>query len=114
MNDQQPVQESPKKDFWQDFHDFLRQYSVIGLAIGVVMGMAVNRIVQTLVEGFIAPLIGLILPNESLQRLVFTIRGSEFKIGEIVSALLQFVAVALIIYLTVKKLLKQEALLKKK
>ncbi|MBI3956948.1 MAG: MscL family protein [Candidatus Kerfeldbacteria bacterium] len=109
-----PAPLQPRPSFWQSFREFLKQYSVIGLAIGVVMGTAVNRIVQAFVEGFITPLIGLVLPDKSLQQLVITVRGSEFKIGDIINALLNFVVVALIIYITVKKLLKQDELLQKK
>lgn len=106
--------ENQKKNFWDSFREFLKQYSVIGLAIGVVMGTAVNQLIQTIVQGFITPLIGLVLPNQGLQKLAFTLRGSEFRFGSIIDATLQFVIVALLIYIVVKKLLKQEELLKKK
>jgi len=111
----QPETTTPEKpSFWDSFREFLKQYSVIGLAIGVVMGTAVNQLIQSIVQGFVTPLIGLVLPNQSLQKLAFTLRGSEFRVGAIIDATLQFVIVALIIYIVVKKLLKQEELLKKK
>jgi large conductance mechanosensitive channel len=113
----QPANEQSEQSqttFWASFREFLKQYSVIGLAIGVVMGTAVNALIQSIVQGFVTPLIGLVLPNQSLQKLAFTIRGSEFRIGAIIDATLQFVIVALLIYVVVKKLLKQEELLKKK
>lgn len=106
--------QSEKLSFWQSFLQFLKQYSVIGLAIGVVMGAAVNALVQALVQGFVTPLIGLVLPDQGLQRLVFIVRGNEFKIGDMLNAFLQFVFVALLIYIVVKKLLKAEQLLQKK
>jgi large conductance mechanosensitive channel len=102
------------KTFWQSFLEFLHQYSVIGLAIGVVMGTAVNALVQAVIQGLVMPLIGLLIPGEDFQKFVFHVRGVDFRVGDVVSALLQFIAIALLIYIVVKKLLKQEALLQKK
>jgi large conductance mechanosensitive channel len=105
---------APKPTFWQSFLGFLHQYSVIGLAIGVVMGTAVNSLVQSIVQGLVLPLIGLIIPNEGFQKLVFHARGVDFKVGDVLSSLLQFVIIAFLIYVVVKKLLKQEQFLLKK
>jgi len=111
----QPATEpAPQPTFWQSFLGFLHQYSVIGLAIGVVMGTAVNSLVQAIVQGLILPLIGLIIPNEGFQKLVFHVRGVDFKVGDVLSSLLQFVIIALLIYIVVNKLLRQEQLLAKK
>lgn len=111
---QPATQLTPKLTFWQSFLGFLHQYSVIGLAIGVVMGTAVNSLVQSIVQGLVLPLIGLIIPNEGFQKLVFHARGVDFKVGDVLSSLLQFVIIAFLIYVVVKKLLKQEQFLVKK
>lgn len=94
--------------------EFLRQYSVIGLAIGVVMGAAVNNLVQSLVQGVITPLIALLMPNGGVDALVFSVRDSEFRVGDVISATLQFIIIAFLIYFVVKFLLKQEELIRKK
>ena len=106
-------EEQRKKDFWSDFRQFLKQYSVIGLAIGVVMGTAINSLVQAFVQGIVTPFIGLLVPNEKFQNLIVHVRGVEFKFGDVISATLHFVIIALLIYIVVKKLLHQEELLKK-
>lgn len=103
-----------KKAFWADFREFLKQYSVIGLAIGVVMGTAVNNLVQAFVQGIVTPFIGLLIPNEKFQNLIVHARGVEFKFGDVISATLHFVIIAVLIYVVVKKLLRQEELLEKK
>lgn len=109
-----PVDEQEKKSFWRNFRQFLNQYSVIGLAIGVVMGTAVNALIQSFVQGIVTPLIGLVVPNEKFQKLIVHVRGVDFKFGDVISALIQFIIVALLIYFVVKVLLRQEALLQKK
>lgn len=112
----QPEQQSVvlKRTFWSDFRKFLHQYSVIGLAIGVVMGTAINNLVQAIVQGVLTPLIGLIVPSEKFQALVVHARGVDFRFGDVVSALLHFVIVSLLIYFTVRYLLRQEELLHKR
>ena len=111
---EQKNQEQPKASFWSSFREFLKQYSVIGLAIGVVMGTAVNALVQSFVQGLITPLIELLLPGQGLSKLTFVVRGSSFRFGDVLSAVLHFAIIAFLIFFTVKKLLKQEELLKKK
>ncbi len=113
MNGQPVMQQQKKRAFWSDFRQFLKQYSVIGLAIGVVMGTAVNTLVQAFVQGIVTPFIGLLIPNEKFQNLIVHVRGVDFKFGDVISATLHFVIIALLIYLVVKKLLHQEELLKK-
>ncbi len=110
----QHVEEQQKKTFWADFRQFLKQYSVIGLAIAVVMGTAVNSLVQAFVQGIVTPFIGLLLPNEKFQNLIVHVRGVDFRFGDVISATLHFVIIALLIYVVVKKLLRQEELLEKK
>lgn len=113
MNDLTETSQQPKT-FWQSFNGFLRQYSVIGLAIGVVMGAAVNALVQAFVQGLVTPLIELLVPGEGLQKLTLVVRGSQFRFGDIISELIHFVIVALLIFFVVKKLIKQDDLLKKR
>lgn len=114
MPDQPTNEDRERKSFWRDFRLFLHQYSVIGLAIGIVMGTAVNQLVQSFVNGIVTPLIGLMVPAEDFQRLVVPVRGVEFRFGDVISAVINFIIVAFLIYFVVKKLLKQDALLAKK
>ncbi len=107
-------QAEQKKNFWQDFRSFLMQYSVVGLAIGVVLGTAVNNLVQTLAKGVVTPLVNLLVPSENLQTLVVRFGRAEFLVGEVITAAIHFIAIAFIVFFTVKVLLKNEELLKKK
>lgn len=108
-----PPNNPPKLTFWQSFRLFLKQYSVIGLAIGIIMGTAVNTLVQAIVQGLIMPLIGLLIPNRSFQTLVFHARGLDFRVGDVLSAMLQFIIIALLVFFVVKKLLHQDDVLNK-
>ena len=89
-----------------EFLDFLRNYKVIELAIGVVIGNAVKDLVTSIAQDMIMPIIGIFTPTGSWKTISFFIMGSEFKVGNLISASLDFAIVALIVFIVVKKLLK--------
>jgi large conductance mechanosensitive channel len=85
------------------FKEFILRGNVIDLAVAVVIGAAFTAIVNALVEGFINPLIGVIFQVGDLSTWVWevpTLSGgtSTFAIGMIIGALINFLAVALIVY----------------
>jgi large conductance mechanosensitive channel len=109
--DQQPLE---RKGFTRGFGDFIRQYSVIPLAIAVVLGNAVNDIVRQIVEGMVTPFVSLLLPGTALQTYEFTVASSTFKVGAVINAILSFIVIAFIVYFFAKRVLRDEALLQKK
>ncbi len=85
------------------FKEFILRGNVIDLAVAVVIGAAFTAIVNALVEGFINPLIGVIFQLGDLSGWVLevpTLSGgtSVFAIGAIVGAIINFLAVAVIVY----------------
>jgi large conductance mechanosensitive channel len=85
------------------FKEFILRGNVIDLAVAVVIGAAFTAIVNALVEGFINPLIGVIFQVGDLSTWVWevpTLSGgtSTFAIGVIIGAIINFLAVALIVY----------------
>jgi large conductance mechanosensitive channel len=90
------------------FLDFIQTYSVLPLAIGVVVGSAVNDLVKSLVDGLISPLINLVTPGATLASFEVTIHDSVFKIGAVINALLNFISIALVVYVVVKLVLRRD------
>ena len=95
----------------QEFFDFLKTFGIIGLAIAFVIGLAASRLVTAFVNDIIDPLIGLFLPAGSLETMsakVTNIAGStsEFKYGELISNIIDFLIIALIVFLAYKQLSK--------
>ena len=87
----------------QGFKEFILRGNVIDLAVAVVIGAAFTAIVNALVEGFINPLIGVIFQLGDLSGWVWqvpTLSGgtSSFAIGAILGAIINFIAVAIIVY----------------
>lgn len=103
-----------KKTFFQELFNFLKEYSVIGLAIGVIVAQISKDLIDAIVKGVFTPFISLIIPSDKFQNLVLTIRNTKFDIGTILDRFFTFIIVLLILYIIVKKILKKEELLKKK
>ncbi len=94
------------------FTDFLREYAVVGLAIGFILGQQANTVVKQFVASFIQPWLQLLF-GASLDTQKFTIHQGATKIdvawGAFVYILIEFVIVAIIVYV-VFRLLKLEKL----
>jgi len=89
-----------------EFVEFLKNYKVIELAIGVVIGNAVKDLVTSIAQDLIMPIIGIFTPTGSWKNIAINVMGSDFKIGNFISASLDFVIVAVVVFIVVKKLLK--------
>lgn len=81
------------------FFDFIRERGVMGLAIGIIIGSSVTILVQSLVNDIINPIISAFLVDDNLEGATFTIGRVTIGWGNFVSALLDFLVVALAIYI---------------
>ncbi len=103
MTEDAPV----KKSFIQEFMDFLQKFSVIGLAIAFVIGQAASKLISAFVNDLITPFIGLLTPNAGdLNKVGFTIGNSTFSYGDLISNIINFLIIALVIFLAYKQLSK--------
>jgi len=113
MVDKKNVIEKVKQNR-SDFMDFLNKYNVVELAIGVVIGAAVKDLVNSIANDMIMPIVGIISPGGSWRSLVFSIAGSEFKVGNLLGATLNFLIIAGIVFVVIKKILKVDKVDSKK
>jgi large conductance mechanosensitive channel len=100
-----------KRTLAQEFFDFLKTFGIIGLAIAFVIGQAASRLITALVNDIIDPIIGFFLPAGSLDTLTFKITNlagstTEFKYGDLISNIIDFLIIALIVFLAYKQLSK--------
>lgn len=85
------------------FMTFIREQGVVGLAVGLAIGVAAGDTVAKLVEGFVNPIVALLVGSqEGLQAAVWTItigdRTADFAWGAFVSSAITLLATALVIY----------------
>jgi large conductance mechanosensitive channel len=97
----------------KEFMAFLKQYGVIGLAIAVIIGGKANDLVGAIVKGLLMPVVGLIPIGGDWQGWGFDLRGQHFAVGPILSAGLDFLIVAGLVFWFSKKVLKEETVTKK-
>ncbi len=91
-----------------EFLDFLKGYNVIGMSVGVVIGNAVKDLVSSIASNLIMPLVGMVTPSGSYKDIALTIGETQFKVGAFLGSLLDFLIIALVVFVVVKKILKIE------
>lgn len=100
-------QPAAKKSFIEEFVDFLQKFSVIGLAIAFVIGQAASKLISAFVNDLISPLVGLLTPNVGdLNKVGFSIGTATFSYGDLVSNTINFLIIALVVFLAYKQLSK--------
>ncbi len=92
-----------------EFKAFLKEYGVIGLALGVIIGGKAGELVTAIVDGLLMPVVGLMLPSGDWEKMAV----GEFKIGIVLAALIKFIVVAYFVFFVSKKLLREETVGKK-
>lgn len=93
------------KKFLEEFKAFALKGNVMDLAVGVIIGGAFQAIVTSLVGDIISPVIG-IFASTDFSNLIATINGSEVKYGAFITAIINFIIMAFIIFCIVKGLNK--------
>lgn len=101
------------KNFMAEFKKFILRGNVVDMAVGVIVGAAFQAIVNSLVNDVISPLLGLVA-NTDLSYLVWTVNGVEIRYGAFITAVINFLVMAFVIFLLVKFLNKLAELGKKK
>ncbi len=80
------------------FQKFLLRGNLIDLAVGVLIGAAFGKVVDSFTSGLILPIIGIFGGVPDFTALTFTINGSIFKYGAFLTSLLSFILTAAIVY----------------
>jgi large conductance mechanosensitive channel len=118
-----------KESFGAQFRRFLTETNALALAIAVVIGAAAGRLVTALTDGLIMPIISMVLPGGNWRewRLVLKagvpgpdclpavptdpkchVGESAILIGQILGSALDFIIVALVVFILAKRLMKIE------
>lgn len=85
------------------FIDFIREQGVVGLAVGFILGGAVSKVVTALVTDIINPLVGAALGAAGgLKTASFGIGSARILYGDFISVTIDFVVIALVVYVGVK------------
>ena len=111
-----------KKGLIGEFKEFISKGNVMNLAVGVIIGAAFQNIVTALTSSFINPLIALVTggcetdPETGAIKVIggqFTVNGVAFDYGTFISAVVNFLIMALILFIMVKAVNKAMSIGKK-
>ncbi|MDQ5951133.1 MAG: large conductance mechanosensitive channel [Patescibacteria group bacterium] len=87
------------------FINFIREQGIIGLAVGFLLGGSASRVVSSLVNDVINPLVGLGLVRVGeLKDLTIPIADAQVLIGNFLATVLDFVIIAAVVYFVIKGL----------
>ncbi len=89
----------------QEFKTFVSRGNAVELAIGVVIGAAFQKVVDSIVNDIILPPIGFLINNVDFKDLKLTLGDTvTINYGSFIQTLIQFVIIAFTIFLIVKLL----------
>lgn len=86
----------------KEFKDFAMRGNVMDLAIAVIIGGAFGKIIASLVNDVLMPLIGLLLGGINFSELTFTVKDAVVNYGAFIQSIVDFVVVAFVIFLLVR------------
>ena len=92
---------------WKDFKEFAMKGNVIDLAVAVVIGAAFGKIVSSLVENIIMPLVGMLTGGIDLTNAwKFGSGEAQIALGVFVQSIIDFIIIAFAIFLALRLLTK--------
>ena len=90
------------KNLLKEYRDFINKGDVVTTAIGLVMALYFKTIIDKLIEGVITPIIAAIFGKADYTSIGFDIGDARISIGLVLGAIVDFIAVALILFFVLK------------
>lgn len=91
----------------KEFREFAIRGNVMDLAVAVIIGGAFGKIVTSLVNDMLMPLIGLVMGGVSFADLAIVVGGAEVRWGAFVQSIVDFVIIAFVIFLLIRAINRQ-------
>lgn len=85
-----------------EFRDFALKGNVLDLAVAVVIGAAFGKIVSSLVDNIIMPVVGVLLGGLDFTKLSVTVGKSVIQYGAFIQSIVDFIIIAFAIFIFVK------------
>ena len=90
------------KAFFADFKKFISRGNVLDLAVAMVVGTSFTKIVTSLVNDLIMPLICALFGSATVDDLFFYLNGAEIYYGRFLQAVIDFLLVAFVLFLVLR------------
>lgn len=98
------LKEATKKSgkFISDFKSFIARGNVVDLAVGVVIGSAFGKIVSSVVDDILMPIIGVLIGGIDFSSLSVKVGEANIAYGSFVQNVIDFLIIALFVFIVVK------------
>ncbi len=90
------------KKMLDEFKDFINKGDVVTIAVGLIMALYFQKIVEALLNGVINPIIAAIFGESNFTEIGFDVGDARISIGLVIDAAISFVVVAFILFLLVR------------
>ncbi len=86
----------------KEFKEFISKGNVVDLAVGVIVGSAFGKIVSSLVNDILMPIIGIIIGGVDFTDLSIKVGGAKIAYGSFIQNIIDFLIIAFCVFLFVK------------
>lgn len=100
------------KSFMKEFRDFINRGNVLDMAVGIIIGGAFTTIVSSLTSDIISPILGL-FGGLNFDKYAFTFGEVTISYGKFITAIINFLIMAFVVFCIVKAMNKATSKLKK-
>ncbi len=94
------------KSTMQEFKEFIMKGNIIDMAVGVIMGGAFGKIVTSLVDNILMPLIGVLSGGVNVEELMIKVGNAEVLYGVFLQNVIDFLIIAVCMFVFVKAMAK--------
>ena len=106
------------KEFWKEFKTFISRGSVMDMAVGIIIGGAFTAIVNSLVDDLVMPLLSILTGGFDFTKLSVVLGSGDgaatLNYGMFISAVINFLLIALVIFCLIKGINKMKDKVAKK
>jgi len=95
----------------KEFKAFAMRGNVMDLAVGVIIGAAFGKIVSSLVDNILMPIIGVLMQGMRFEDLMLKVGDAEIRYGMFIGSIIDFIIIAFVIFLMIKainRMMKKE------
>lgn len=92
---------------WRDFKAFLLTANVLTLALAVVIGAALAKVVTAMVEDIIMPIVGVAIPGGAWRTYVWEVGAVKLAVGDLAAAIVDFLVIGFVVWRISKAFIKK-------
>lgn len=91
-----------------EFKEFAIKGSLIDMAVGIIIGAATGKMVSTLVDNILMPLIGVFMGGVNFQELSIKVGDAAIGYGAFIQAMIDFIIIAFVVFMILKAINKMK------